>query len=301
MTVVTGSRYEVLARANDDFNAAVVDIDVAMIGHISWPLDNLKPMVIHLNGAVSDSPVHALRFLLLMTSINYRFWHIRAGQFLRYTHFDKTGARALLASFEKAWGSEDATARQFKQKFENEGVVGIFGNIPKWEFRKQILKELLIGDLDIVSHELTRKIDSDHTATVADASALAFHFPTAFGDPYLKKAQLALSMYSAYLRSKGASIDVSDLTAFADYQVPRVLRALGILKYSPSLATTVDSGIVIPRDSVEERAIRAATILACEHIAEHCNASAADIDCLLWQSQNIASDTRFHLTETTWY
>jgi alkylhydroperoxidase family enzyme len=291
----------VLARANADFNAAVVDIDVAMIGNISWPLDNLKPMLIHLNGAVSESPVHALRFLLLMTSINYRFWHIRAGQVLRYTHFDRTGAKALWTSFENAWGSDDATARRFKQKFEDKGVIGIFGSIPDWESRQQILKQLLIGDLDIVSRDLTRKINSDQKATVADAAALAFHFPTAFGDPYLKKAQLALSMYSAYLRSKGASINVSDLTAFADYQVPRVLRALGILRYSESLAKAVDSGIVIPRDSIEELSIRAATILACEYIAEHCNATAADVDNLLWGSQDIASDTRFHLTETTWY
>ena len=92
-----------------------------------------------------------------------------------------------------------------------------------------------------------------------------------------------------------------DVKAFADYQMPRVLRALGILDYTQSLADAVDRGVLIPILSAGERAIRAATILACEDIAKVTDATPADVDNLLWQSQGAAGQTLFHRTRTTWY
>ena len=44
----------------------------------------------------------------------------------------------------------------------------------------------------------------------------------------------------------GQFIDIDKLTMFADYIVPAVLRSWKVLEYSPSLATKVDSGQVIP-------------------------------------------------------
>ncbi|MPN62756.1 hypothetical protein SDC9_210509 [bioreactor metagenome] len=137
--------------------------------------------------------------------------------------------------------------------------------------------------------------------TVAQAAGLAAIFPLAFDDPYLKKAQLALSMIAAFLRSTGNDVGAEDLTAFADYQVPRVLRGLGVLAYSTSLADKVDQRILLTENGQEELSIRAATVLACEAIAAHTGGTSADIDNLLWLSQDIAGETPFHLTETRWY
>lgn len=98
------------------------------------------------------------------------------------------------------------------------------------------------------------------------AAMLAECFPQAFGDPCLKKAQ-------------------------------RVRRALGALRFSEGLSSKIDGGEMILPDSSAERTIRAATILACERIG----GTAANVDNLLWQNQEIAGGLRFHLTETSRY
>lgn len=213
----------------------------------------------------------------------------------------QSGARALWTAFKAAWGVDETSPSVFAARLADIGVPGLFGDIPDAPSRGAILHEMLRSDLAAIASKTVAKITADGGVTVADAAELAATFPTAFGDRYLKKSQLALSIFGAYLRDGGTDVNTRDLTAFADYQVPRVLRALGILRYSDGLAAMVDGGDLIPQDSAEERSIRAATIIACEQIATHCQASAADIDNLLWLSQDLAQDAPFHLTTTTRY
>jgi len=63
--------------------------------------------------------------------------------------------------------------------------------------------------------------------------------------------------------------------------VPRVLRALGILRYGETLARKVDAKILIEANSAEERAIRAASVLAVERISAYLHVPAEAIDNLL--------------------
>jgi hypothetical protein len=65
--------------------------------------------------------------------------------------------------------------------------------------------------------------------------------------------------------------DIENLTVFPDYQLPKVLRDLGILEYEESLAYRVDSGIEIPRNSQEELEIRASTIHASDMLVKSIN------------------------------
>jgi hypothetical protein len=106
-------------------------------------------------------------------------------------------------------------------------------------------------------------------------------------------------MTASALKIKGYDIK-TDLTCFADYQIPRVLRHLGILVYSPNIAEMVDSSKIIPKDSDEEHAIRAATILACEEICAKINVNPAVLDYWLWSKRNTAPKP-FHLTYTNAY
>jgi len=299
--VLPGSRADLIAMAHGDHDASLVEIDDDIITQTPWPVENLQPMTMSLDGAIGTFPPSALAFLLMMTAINYRFWRMEAGEFSRYAFRGETGARALWGAFEAAWGFDEFSPKRFASRLAAEGVESLFGDIPDAASRAAILGEMLRGDLAGHCETLEATINANRAITVADAAAVASAFPMAFGDPYLKKIQLALSMFGAYLRAAGSEIDTRDLTAFADYQVPRVLRALGILRYSDDLAAKVDGGILIACESPEERSIRAATILACERIAAHCKATAADVDNLLWQSQDLAKDARFHLTPTTWY
>jgi hypothetical protein len=81
---------------------------------------------------------------------------------------------------------------------------------------------------------------------------------------FWKRAQIFIyDLYLAFGGSRwGAFRDISHLTAFADYKLPQVLRALGILSYHPALAEKVDSQKNLESGSEEEIEIRAMTIRA---------------------------------------
>lgn len=296
----TPNRTSVLDKANKDYRADLVAVDETRIAVTVWPAGRLEPMLIEIEGAPGDLPLEALQFLVAMTAINYRFWSLNAdGSLSRYRHQGQSGAHALRTAFEQAWTD---SSTEFADRFHREPFHELFGAIPDPDSRRAILRDILAGDrLAAVCAEIEQDVAERRAVLASHGGLLADVFPTAFGDPYLKKAQLAIAMYAGFLRNTGLEVDAADLTAMADYQVPRVLRAIGALTYSPALAAKVDAGQLIARDSTEENAIRAATVLACEKIAAQLGATAADVDNLLWQSQALASDTPFHLVQTTWY
>lgn len=293
------NRQSILDRAHQDTRPDLVAIDHGRLATAGWPRGRLEPMTIDIEGPAGDTRESALPFLVAMSAINYRFWMRGPGGALsRYEFRGKTGARALWTAFETNWKD----APDFAGRLRNGHFDAMFGAIPDMASRLTLLQEVLAGDrLADVCDDIVQDVADRRAVTASHAGMLAEAFPLAFGDPYLKKGQLAIAMYAGFLRNLGQPVTTSALTAMADYQVPRVLRCLNILTYAPALATKVDTGQLIDHDSEEENAIRAATVLACEAIAAHLGASAADVDNLLWQAQERAQDTRFHLTETHWY
>ena len=127
---------------------------------------------------------------------------------------------------------------------------------------------------------------------------------------FYKRAQiLAADLYGAFGgRAWGGFEDMHALTAFADYKLPQVLRHLGILRYTDSLARRVDGNEHIPSGSEEEIEIRANTIMAVEMSRRELTRSgrtlrAFEIDWILW---NLGQDEEFrkrpyHKTVTVYY
>lgn len=296
-------RKSLVRLAEDHYDHALARVNDDRIRMTPWPADSATPMTLQLLEPMANDEIEATCFLLAMTSINYRFWRLMPdGSMGRYRHQGKSGARALWSAFEAAWGQTPNAGSELAQRLLADDFTALFGNIPDRESRLAVLGEVLApGKLPAAAEILVAEIRTSGRVTVSQAAGLAQQFPLAFGDPYLKKAQLALSMVAAYLRDTAIDVDAADLTAFADYQVPRVLRALGVIEYSPSLADKVDHLVPLEEGGREEKAIRAATIVACEAIAAHTGATSADIDNLLWLSQDVAGETPFHLTETRWY
>ena len=102
--------------------------------------------------------------------------------------------------------------------------------------------------------------------------------------------------------------DLDQLTAFADYKVPQILRALGILQYGEALTQAVDARQHLAPGSRMEVEIRAATIVACDRLVAALRARGRDIlaielDLLLWsRSQHLPPGARpYHLTESIFY
>jgi len=125
---------------------------------------------------------------------------------------------------------------------------------------------------------------------------------------FLKRAQIFPSdlgqLTARYPEFRIANRD--ELTAFADYRLPQVMRHLGALDYSSSLTAVVDAGVILPAGSAPEMEIRACTIEACERLKRHlAGRSSADIDLGLWlMGQDLRTDPTLlphHRTPGQWY
>ena len=126
---------------------------------------------------------------------------------------------------------------------------------------------------------------------------------------FLKRAQIAAHDCGAALgESAPAGLrDRSDLTAFADYKVPQMLRAEGVLVYAPALAETVDSRTEIAAGSSQEVEIRALTVVAVDQLASGLRARGTGCDAplvdgwLWWRGQEGRDMAPYHRTRTIWY
>ncbi len=122
---------------------------------------------------------------------------------------------------------------------------------------------------------------------------------------FLKRAQIAandLSYLSKRKNSKSLS-NLDQLTAFADYKIPQMLRMYGVISYTPELEAKIDNYDLIPSGSAEEIEIRAATVWSVELIKQKLEKySSAEIDNALWLISQDQRDTKpYHRTYTIYY
>lgn len=85
-----------------------------------------------------------------------------------------------------------------------------------------------------------------------------------------KRAQIfAADLWGAFKgQGYGDFKDVNSLTIMADYIVPAVLQQLGVLKYSPTLASTIEASGEIGPGTEEEVELRACSVYAVEKMRE---------------------------------
>jgi hypothetical protein len=256
--------------------------------------------------AVNRSLDEAAQFHIALNAINHLFWSVDGeGAFVRYTHEGHVGALAMSAAFQKAWSDPQSPlqkARAKGPKLKVPDIHAMFGPIPDPAGRARILNEVLKGpELAVWGHrsEVAAMWCQSAAFTTTMAAGLADSFPLAFGDPLLKKAQLAVS--NIWREAKFRGFDrLCKLTAFADYQIPNVLRAMGLLDYAPDLAAHIDAGRLIVAESPDEHAIRGASILAIEALAQVQHVHVADVDHWIWLRRHVPL-TPFHRTITTAY
>jgi hypothetical protein len=127
---------------------------------------------------------------------------------------------------------------------------------------------------------------------------------------FFKRAQLLAADLHGALGGKswGKFHDMHELTAFADYKLPQVLRYIGVLEYADELAEKVDRFAYLQPGGDEEVEIRAGTIIAVELIRREMKSrgrdfTAPEIDWILW---NLGQEDRFrekpyHRTVTIFY
>ncbi|MFK5950608.1 MAG: queuosine salvage family protein [Methylococcales bacterium] len=296
----------ILNIAKKDYNEELVLIDTNAINQMIWP-DNASHLptwdwIINQEMKTCPNPNGALMFWLLGVAQAFMFWErLPDGTIKRYIFNDHSGTNALFTALANTWG-DGLTPKCLRHQQINRALfTQWFGRVPGIDDRVEIMNEMLIGQK--LEHAVDYFIHQAKTGTlnIDDALWLSNEFPKSFGgDAYLKKAQLYCTAVAGFLSTKDIHVK-TDLTAMADYQVPRVLKAMGILHYSPSLDSLINAGDLLLAGSKEERAIRAATVLACESISSVHGIESAVVDSVLWASQDLAGDSRFHLTLTANY
>lgn len=155
--------------------------------------------------------------------------------------------------------------------------------------------ELLVRDFPRFKDEYTYKGKKIGIYKLAQLSVMAL--------------QNSLSQYSDFISFK----DCDSLTLCADYQLPKSLRALEILKYGSELKTHIDNGKLIPSGSQLEIELRMATLFAGYQLKNVTNAiltregkppiTSRELDYFLWSygRQLNPSLYRHHLTRTIMY
>ena len=132
------------------------------------------------------------------------------------------------------------------------------------------------GDAAAAVDLVTRWLPSFRDETLHDGRQVFFY----------KRAQIVVGdAWAAYRGAGPASFsNTSALTAFADYRLPQLLRARGVLVYTPALAAKVDARVELPAGGEEEVEIRAATVVAVEglRVALGGGLLSAQIDWLIW-------------------
>lgn len=171
-------------------------------------------------------------------------------------------------------------------------------DLPQMDERVRLLREIgrgLARHFDGKAANLVRVADGSVARLVELVTA---HFP-GFRDHaiyrgrqifFYKRAQIfAGDVWGAY-GGEGIGVfdDIADLTMFADYRVPQLLRPLSILRYSDELAATIDAREELPAGSEMEIELRAATVQAVERLrgalAEHGRRMhSVEVDWVLWQ------------------
>lgn len=273
-----------------------------------------------------------LGFMILGNTQNFAFTDFITKQkyVAEYKGGDYAGAMGMWASLKKAiergvplLDGEYLSAITYK---ELESIYNSRSSIPMLQERLEILNE--VGDVLCSKyggkfHNMLQGYE-DGRAMMFDSGKgfverLVSDFPS-FRDEseykgvkirFEKRAQLAAAMVHEKFEGLGKRIfkegEEVKLSVFADYELPKALNSIGILKYSDRLKEEIEDGVPLKSGGSEEVELRASTIYVADLLEEtikHFNPNSKinqlGVDYLLW-SAGRKSTAKHHLTITTAY
>jgi len=259
--------------------------------------------------------------ILLFNAVNFCYWGDPPWE-IEFAGQWWGGSMAMLAAIHRALDEgiplldgvylSRLSEKEFGQILRGRGALHL---LPERLAIWRALGEVLVERFE---NSLTGVIFSAGGDALALVHALVDNFPsfedtaTLEGQPvhFYKRGQLAAAMlFEAFGgRGWGALARTDQLTVFADYKLPQVLRRLGILVYDAGLAAAVDGRTLIPAGDRREVEIRIATVQAAELMRRNLVArlpeiTALHIDYWLWFAgrQQGPGVKPYHRTLTTGY
>jgi hypothetical protein len=263
-------------------------------------------------------------YFLVLDSINFCFWPW-AGKRRWEIHYGSgrlSGYYALAASLKRAVesGVPLTQAAFLAEVDENKlrRILGGEGELKLMAERAQILREVgetLLQDYDGKAIHLVESAGQSATGLtrLAAGKLQSFRDMARYQDRlvfFYKRAQiLAADLHGAFNgKGWGRFSDMDQLTAFADYKLPQVLRHLGVLCYEAELGDRVDRMDHVEAGSPEAVEIRANTLWAVELIRQELagmgkNLRAYEIDWILWSlgQRDEFRAKPYHRTVTIFY
>jgi len=257
------------------------------------------------------SDEETVAYLLVLDTLNFCFWPPRGNERWEVEYQGKwfSGYYALALALKKALEAGFPLAdSQVLADLSMDALQRILsgrGTLQLMDRRIENIRELgkaLLENFHGKAHELVASAQESAVALVRilSDSLSSFKDVAAYQGRkvfFYKRAQLfAADLHGAFEgKDWGAFHDLEELTAFADYKLPQVLRHTGIMEYAKPLAERVDQMSLLEPGSPEEVEIRANTILAVERIREVLRGKDKDftspeIDWLLW---NLGQEDRF--------
>ncbi|MGV8073247.1 MAG: queuosine salvage family protein [Syntrophobacteraceae bacterium] len=251
-----------------------------------------------------DDTAETVRWIFVLDILNHCFWP-DVGETtwtIQYQGESYSGYWGLAGSLKRAMESGvPITDAEFIANLAIEDLREIFsgeGEMPMLGERLRNLREAGRVLQSRWSGDIVKLVEGSRASAVKLASEIVSSFPS-FRDEaiyhgkkvyFWKRAQIFVSdLCHAFAGERwGCFHDIQELTAFADYKLPQVLRALGLISYSAELAEKIDSRKKLKSGCEEEIEIRAITILAVEELKEGfmhlgTEATSAEIDNRLWQ------------------
>ncbi|GCE16947.1 queuosine 5'-phosphate N-glycosylase/hydrolase [Dictyobacter kobayashii] len=271
----------------------------------------------------SDGTARTVNWLLLLDALNFCFWAEKgqARWSIDYQGQTLNGYWAEAAALKRAveeglplWDAE------YLRTIPEETIAHIFrgsGTIPLFEQRVHNAREVGQVLLDRYAGQFTNAIEEADRNAIKLVLLLERDFPS-FRDitsyrgqqvRFLKRAQITVADISGSFHGQdwGKFADQDQLTIFADYKLPQVLREYNVLEYELHLAQKVDNKELIQAGSEEEVEIRACTIWACELLRQSLQRqghamTAAEIDMRLWLLGQRSEEMHpYHRTRTIYY
>ncbi|KAF7828632.1 queuosine salvage protein-like [Senna tora] len=257
-----------------------------------------------------DNGPLTVQYLFVLDALNFCFWPDKD---LSYDHL-ASGLKAALQNDKSAFDADRL------QKYTGPQLRELLGwprPLPLEDERVRLLHE--------VGFELERSFEGKASNIVESCgksaqnlvALVARHFP-GFRDHSVykgrqvflyKRAQIfAADLWGAFQgQGYGEFQDISSITIMADYIVPAVLQQLGVLKYSPKLAKTIEGSEEIGPGTEEEVELRACSVHAVEKMRELISVKSGrpvlsvELDLWLWASGVQCSSLQHHKTLSIYY
>lgn len=275
-----------------------------------------------------DGTQRTVNWMLLLDALNFCFWGEKGqerwqiayqGEILNGYWAEAAALRRAVEEGKPLWDARYLSNIDRQElSFIFRGLSSETPDIPLFEERLRIAREVGRVLLERFEGQFSHLVEQTRQSGVELALALAEHF-SSFRDVatyagqevrFLKRAQICVAdLYSAFNgQSWGAFTDLDQLTIFADYKLPQVLRHYGALIYTPELAEKVDHQEQLVPGGAEEVEIRAATIWVCELLRRAAirlgaqTLTAAGIDQWLWHlGQDAEHMLPYHRVRTIYY